>query len=283
MKIAICGASGYIGSHLTEFYTSRRVTVIPLPKALFTPDSFDRLVTAIMGCDVIINLAGANLNHRWNKDYKKEIYNSRIETTRTLVNAINSLKKKPSVFISTSAVGYYPSEGIYKESNAVRGNTFLATVCHDWEEQARRVSSEVRCVITRFGVVLSNDGGVFPKMIQSTKVGVMTKIGSGDQFLSWIEIHDLIHAFDFVITRNEICGTINFCSPTPLSNSNFSHLVAKKFNSKIILTVPTFAIRAIMGESSILVTEGQRVYPERLIKYGYKFDYLTIDDFLNSI
>lgn len=283
MKIAICGASGFIGTHLVNYYNTRRVSVTPLPKDLFLTGSFDELVKRITGCDVVINLAGANLNHRWDRDYKKELYDSRIETTRTLVNAINSLAVKPSVFISTSAVGYYPSDTIYRESNAVAGKSFLSRLCVDWEQQARRVSSEVRCIITRFGIVLATDGGAYPAMVKTTNMGFMTKIGSGEQFLSWIELHDLIRAFDFVITRSEICGVMNFCAPHYLSNNDFAHLVAKKYHSKLIIPVPDFMLRLIMGESSILLTDGQRVYPERLIKHGFCFQYPSIINFLDEL
>lgn len=282
MKIAICGASGFVGSHLTTYFKERRVTVIPLGRELFLEKNSPALYVALNGCDVVINLAGASISHRWTEECKKEIYNSRIETTRTLVNAINSLQCKPSLFISTSAVGFYASHGIQTEANGQMADTFLATVCHDWEEQARRVSSEVRCVITRFGIVLSNDGGAFPEMIKTTKFKFTTRIGHGDQFLSWIAIADLMRAFDFVIAHNELIGVINFCSPHPISGTDFAAEVAAHFHTIVTIPFSEGFLRKIFGEQSDLMIDGQRVYPERLMKAGFSFETATFKDFLKK-
>lgn len=282
MKIAICGASGFVGSHLTNYFRERRVTIVPLGRELFLEKNAPALYVALNGCDVVINLAGASISHRWTEEYKKEIYNSRIETTRTLVNSINSLQNKPSLFISTSAVGFYDSKGSYTEANAQMGNSFLASVCHDWEEQAHRVSSNVRCIIARFGIVLSNDGGAFPEMIQTTKFKFTTRIGNGEQYLSWIAIEDLVRAFDFVIAHCELSGVINFCSPHPISGTDFAAEVATRFHTVVTIPVPEKILRKIFGEQSELMTDGQRVYPERLIKSGFCFETATLKDFLKK-
>lgn len=282
MKIAICGTSGFIGSHLTSYFKERSITIIPLERELLLEKNSSALYVALNDCDVVINLAGASISHHWSEDYKKEIYNSRIETTRKLVNMINSLQSKPSLFISTSAVGFYPSNGSYTETTAQMGNGFLATVCHDWEEQARRVCSEVRCVITRLGVVLSDDGGAFPKMIKTTKFKFTTRLGHGDHYLSWISLHDLLRSYDFVISHSEISGVVNFCSPHPISGADFARDIDKYFHTAAIIPIPEIVVRKILGEQSTLMLDGQRVYPERLIHAGFCFDRPTIKDFLKK-
>lgn len=282
MKIAICGVDGFIGSHLATYFKERRAVIVPIGRDLLMEKNSPALYVALSGCDVVINLAGASISHRWTDDYKREIYNSRIDTTRTLVNAINSLQCKPSLFISTSAVGFYDSNGSYTEATAQMGDGFLATVCHDWEEQARRVSSDVRCVITRFGVVLSNDGGAFPEMIKTTKFKFTTRFGHGEHYLSWIALHDLLRAYDFVITHSEMSGVVNFCAPHPVSGADFALDVERYFHTAIIIPIPEILIRKIFGEQSSLMIDGQRVYPERLMRAGFNFEIPTIKDFLKN-
>ncbi|MEG0499958.1 MAG: TIGR01777 family oxidoreductase, partial [Rikenellaceae bacterium] len=275
-------ASGFIGSHLVEYFRQRRVSVVLIGRDLLLEKNSSVLYVALSGCNVVINLAGASISHRWTEEYKKEIYDSRIETTRILVNMINSLQCKPSLFISTSAVGFYPSHGSYTEATAQMDEGFLAKVCHDWEEQARRVCSEVRCLITRFGVVLSNEGGAFPEMIRTTKFKFATRFGRGEHFLSWISLHDLMRAYDFVIAHSELAGVINFCAPHPISGADFAIEIENHFHTKVTIPLPEGIIRKIFGEQSSLMLGGQRVYPERLLRAGFCFEQPTLKDFLKN-
>ena len=134
-----------------------------MKRNLFKEEAFAQLLRQIDGCVVIINLAGAPINKRWNDEYKQELYNSRVLVTRQLVKAISSLEQKPQLLISTSAVGYYSNKGIHDEDHNVRGQGFLANLCHFWEEEAKQCPPEVRTVIVRLGVVLSSDGGAMPR------------------------------------------------------------------------------------------------------------------------
>ena len=147
MKIAISGASGYIGQHLTLFFTEKGDEVVPLGRNLFKEENFDELCHRVESCDVVINLAGASINKRWTKAYKQELYDSRIRTTHQLVNAINTRDILPKLFISTSAVGYYPTSGEYDEYNNRQGEDFLARLCGAWEKEARACLPDVRLVI----------------------------------------------------------------------------------------------------------------------------------------
>ena len=166
MRIAISGASGYIGQHLSSFLEGKGYDVIPLGRDLFKEDCFDELCRCVESCEVVINLAGASINKRWTEAYKQELYDSRIYVTRQLVHAINTRRVKPELFISASAVGYYPAFGEYDEYHDYRGMDFLARLCGAWEEEASACSSDVRLVITRLGVVLSEDGGALKEMLR---------------------------------------------------------------------------------------------------------------------
>lgn len=151
MRIAISGASGYIGQHLSSFLEGKGYDVIPLGRDLFKEDCFDELCRCVESCEVVINLAGASINKRWTEAYKQELYDSRIYVTRQLVHAINTRRVKPELFISASAVGYYPAFGEYDEYHDYRGMDFLARLCGAWEEEASACSSDVRLVIIPFG------------------------------------------------------------------------------------------------------------------------------------
>lgn len=159
MRIAISGNSGFIGQHLTEFLSVGGDVVVPLKHAMFRSRSDEKLKQALTGCDVVINLAGATINQRWTRKAKRKIMNSRIYTTRRLVSIINEMEVKPEVFISASAVGIYPDNGIYSESSTSVGTGFLSEVCIRWEDEAQKLSRDIRLVVARFGVVLSRMEG----------------------------------------------------------------------------------------------------------------------------
>ena len=167
MKIAISGASGFIGKRLSAFLELQGHQIVPLGRAMFRDNMSDQLIARLSQCEVVINLAGATINRRWTTEYKKELYNSRINVTRRLVQTINSLEQKPQLFISASAVGYYPTEGCHDDYSQERGEGFLSDLCCRWEAEAAKVHTDTRLVITRFGVVLSPDGGAFKELSRS--------------------------------------------------------------------------------------------------------------------
>lgn len=284
MKVAISGSSGFVGEHLSFFLQGKGFKVIPLPHALLTSSKDVELDNALNGCNIVINLAGTTINHRWTKEYKSAIFDSRINTTRVLVNAINRMVVKPAVFISISAVGIYPSNGIYTEDSAEYGIGFLSQVCIHWEFEAQRVLSEVRLVIPRFGVVLSNDGGALPKMILPFRLFMGGRIASGNQGFSWIHIDDLLEALYFILQTPGLSGTFNFTSPDVLTNRKFAHIVSRELNRPDWLPIPAFVFRLLYSEGHVLMTSGQQAYPLRLINAGYKFKYdrlyLVIQDFV---
>lgn len=283
MVIAISGSSGFIGKHLTEFFLTKGYTVVDLRHSYFRNVSDEKLRKTLYGCDVVINLAGVTINQRWTPAAKRNILDSRVSVTRRLVSIINAMSDKPALFISASAVGIYPSSGIHSESTVTEGNGFLADVCHQWEEEARKISSDVRLVITRFGVVLASDGGALPKMLLPFRWYAGGKIASGKQGFSWIHIEDVMNAMHFVITRRELSGVVNFVSPQPAVNETFVKAASEVLHRPAWLTVPAFVFHCLYGEGEVLLTEGQQASPDRLLSAGYVFLYSNIRNALQSL
>lgn len=282
MIIAISGNSGFIGQHLTEFLSAGGNTVVPLEHSMFRSRSNDKLREALNGCDVVINLAGATINQRWTDKAKRKIMNSRVYTTRRLVSIVNEMPVKPGLFISASAVGIYPDKGIYSESSTSEGTGFLAEVCSHWEDEAQKLSRDVRLVITRFGVVLSKHGGALPKMLLPFRFFLGGKIASGKQGFSWIHIQDVLHAFQFIIDHKELSGVINLVAPQPLTNHAFTKVTAEVMHRPAWLTIPGKLFNYLYGEGGELLTKGQQAYPARLLSAGYVFRYSDIRLALHS-
>lgn len=210
MNIAMTGATGYIGKHLSSYLTEKGGhRVIPLGRSMFREGMSGLLIQTLAHCDVVINLAGAPINKRWTPEYKQELFNSRIVVTHRIVRALNAVKTKPKLMISASAVGYYPPEVEADEYTRTRGEGFLSDLCYAWEKEAKRCPEPTRLVITRFGVVLSPDGGAMQQMLrplQATKVA--TAIGPGTQSFPWIALHDLCRAMEFLsgMRRRKVCS-----------------------------------------------------------------------------
>ena len=174
MKIAISGATGFIGTHLTAHLTGLGHRAVPLGRSAFR--SQESLAAALAGCGAVVNLAGAPIDRRWSDAYKKQLYDSRIGTTRKLVAAINEMNPAPKVFVSASAVGYYPDQGCYDEYTAVKGTSFLSDLCESWEREASRVVPGIRLAVARFGVVLAPDEGAFAKMAFPFRKGIAARL-----------------------------------------------------------------------------------------------------------
>lgn len=280
MRIAISGATGFIGSHIATCLKQRGDEIIPLRRDFFKLEKRGILAAALSGCDAVINLAGATLNHHWSETYKRELYQSRIGTTRTLVETLHSLSHKPTLFISASAVGYYPSTGCFAESDARQGDDFLAHLCQAWEREATRVPPGVRWITMRLGIVLSPDGGAFPHIAAPARRHIALRFGSGTQNFSWIDLEDLQRAIIFLFDHPEINGPVNMVSPRRISIQQFTQAVAHHFRTWIILPLPAFLLRLIRGEAAEPILSGQCVYPEKLIEHGFTFHSESIHDFL---
>ena len=281
--IAISGASGFIGTYLTSYFENMGYTIIPLPRKIINDKNKEQLANILEKANIVINLAGETINHRWSKSYKEKLYHSRIDTTRRITEAISLNKQKPELFISASAVGYYPSQGCYDEYTSKIGKGFLAQLCEQWEQEAQNISNDTRLVITRFGVILSKKGGAFQQMTLASRLfKVSTIIGLGSQPFPWIDIEDMANAMNLIINDSSLKGAINFVSPKQIDNKEFTKTIAKYYKSWFTIKIPKTLFRIVLGESSTFMTEGQCVYPAKLTNAGFRYKSPTIADFLDN-
>lgn len=281
MKIAITGASGFIGKKLCDFFQRNNHTPVALSRSMLA--SPEGLISTLEGTDIVINLAGASISKRWTSKYKQEIMDSRVLTTRRLVTALNQMAAPPSLCISVSAVGIYPDSGVHGESSPMRGTGFLTHVCESWEQEARMLKPEIRLVITRFGVVLGKEGGAAPLMLVPFRFFAGSIIGNGRQGMPWIHIDDLANAIQWLIEQKQVSGVVNFVSPQLTNNEQFSKTAAKVMHRPCWFRIPTFVFQIILGEGHTMVTSGQQVVPDVLIHGGFKFRYPKLEDAIRSI
>lgn len=297
MKILITGGLGFVGTQLSVRLLERghQVTVVdrsPEPHAHMPLEvSYVSGDTTLKGAwqeevayqDGVINLAGASIFRRWNEETKKVIYDSRVLTTRNVVEAMS--KEKATVLCSTSAVGYYGFRGdeeITEDDSP--GDDFLASICVDWENEARKAADKgVRVAITRFGIVLGKTGGALGQMIPAFKKFVGGPLGNGNQWFSWIHMEDLLKAFMFVFENREISGPVNFCSPNPVRNRDLAKALGKILSRPSFLTTPGFMLRLVLGEFGSVLLEGQRVIPSKLLNHGFSFSYPDITGALEEV
>ena len=277
MKIAIAGASGFVGSYLQDYFYERDIEVLTVPREELSQREV--LKDKIAKVDVIINLAGENIVHRWSKNHKKKMYKSRIESTKALVSAINATSKK-QLFISASAIGIYENDISCDEEDFIYGQTFLTQLCQDWEREASKVNK--RLAIFRLGVVLG-DGGALAKMLTPFNLGLGGKIGTGKQPFSYIHIEDLARAYAHLITHDRLEGIFNLTTPSPTTNGDFTKSLAKKLDKPAFIPLPTFVLKLIFGEGAQVLSDGQMVYPKRLLASGFEFQYRDVDSVLGDL
>jgi uncharacterized protein len=296
MKVLISGGSGLVGTALTESLRSEGHTVALLVR----PDGYTSAgdirwdpasgfinTNAMEGADAVVNLNGASIGGgRWNSERKKILRSSRIDATRVLVDAFTRLKQKPQVFVSASAIGYYGNRGdeVLTESST-SGNDFLADTCRDWETEALRAqSSGIRTVVTRFGVILSATGGALTQMLPPFKLGLGGRLGSGQQWLSWIALEDVVGLLRAVISDEKASGPLNVVAPAPVRNSEFTQVLASVLHRPAILPAPAFALRLLLGEmADALLLASQQVHSERVPAATYTFRYENLEPALHAI
>lgn len=281
-KVAIAGASGFVGTSLQKMFKENGFDVISLRRADIADTK--RLAEIIDGVDVVVNLSGANIIARWSESYKKELYDSRIYTTRNLINAISQIQNKPKLLISTSAVGIYSNSKKQTEDEYEFGTDFLAKVCKDWELEASRANEfGVRCAIFRFGIVLGKSGGAFAKMVTPFRFGLGGNIGSGKQYFSFIHIKDLCRAFKFVVENSSQEGVFNLTAPNATTNAGLTKALASALNRPAFFDVPEFVLKLIFGEGAKVLTDGQNVYPKKLLDNGFVFEFDNIETTIKDL
>jgi uncharacterized protein (TIGR01777 family) len=281
--VAIAGASGFLGTalarHLSkEGYEVRRIGRASSRGADFHWDlDAGRLdPTALDGADVVVNLVGENVAQRWTRDHKRAILASRLRSTEILAKTMAGVRTPPRVFLSTSAIGIYGSRGNEDlDETSTPGGGFLADVVQQWEKAATPAQDAgVRLVYPRLGLVMHPEGGVLAKLIPVFNVGGGGKIGKGEQWMSWVGMHDMLRALVFLMVTDTLSGPVNITAPNPATNAQFSHTLGEVLHRPAIATVPEFAVKLMfgeMGEETLL--SGQRVLPRRLLDSNFRFEY----------
>ena len=288
-RIAITGASGLIGTALVGHLRSeghtvqrlvRRVPISP-DEVQWNPQAGTVDLDALRGVDAIIHLAGAGVgDKRWTKKYKAEILNSRLLGTTAIASAVNELK--PSVFISSSAIGWYGETGNRAVSETDRaGDDFLATVCREWEAAAD-IAEGVRTVKIRTGLVLDPTGGALGRMLPLFRFGLGGKLGSGNQWWSWITLHDHIRAICHLLESN-LSGAVNLTSPNPVTNQEFTAALARALHRPALFPAPAFALKLALGGFSTEILGSKKVLPTALVEDGFEFDYPNVVNALNAL
>jgi uncharacterized protein (TIGR01777 family) len=294
MKIVISGASGLIGTQLVAKLSNGGHEVVRLvrrsPKSgeiQWNPKSGTLDAAALEGVDAVIHLSGAGIgDKRWTSGYRKEILDSRTATTALLATTVASLSRKPSVFLSGSAIGIYGARNDEQLTEvSTHGTGFLAEVCEQWEAAAKpAVDAGIRTVYLRTGIVLTPKGGALKKLLPLFKLGVGGKFGNGKQWQSWISIDDEIGAIEHLLTAN-VSGAVNLTAPNPVTNAEFTKVLASVLKRPAIVPVPTFAPKILLGGelADALLFTGQRVIPAALNASGYTFKHTTLESAFRSL
>lgn len=296
MVIWISGATGLIGTALSQVLSRDFHTIFRLIRPGKAPGATDFSkpcnvsdlpwdaatgpsgVEAEFTPEVIINLAGASIAEAsWTPARKAELRQSRIASTRSLVEALREMPVQPRAFLSASAIGFYGDRGEEElTEESAPGRDFLAELAQEWEAEARRAEEfGVRVVLMRFGIVLAKQGGALPKMAKPFRFGVGGKIGSGRQWMSWVALPDVVGAVKFFLAHPEISGPVNVVAPNPSRNSDFAKALGHALHRPAIVPAPAFALRFLLGAemANALLLSSQRVLPKKLQQTGYQFLY----------
>ena len=287
LRIAITGASGLIGRKLVAFLRGAGHNIFPMNRRkkgekneiIWSSDGFD--ASPLEGMDAVIHLAGESIASRWTKKKKKRILESRVHGTRTVAEAISQLKNPPKTFISTSAIGFYGNrEEEELDENSKKGQGFLSDVCEQWELSAQKArDAGIRVVHPRIGIVISGQGGALGPMILPFSCGLGGPMGSGDQFMSWVSIDDILDLFLWVLHDTTIEGVVNFTSPNPVNNTEFARQLGKAVHRPAFLPAPAFALTMLLGEMAQgLILDGAKVVPRKALDKGFVWRYDELKD-----
>lgn len=297
-KILIAGGTGFVGKHLVSFLTENGYSIHVLTRKpssnpskkiqFFQWDMESRYIDkkAFEGVEILINLTGANISEkRWTKRRKKEIIDSRIKSIELLYYYISKDKFHINTFVSSSAVGFYGAVSTNKIFNETSesGNDFLASVCKKWETAAMKFTHlGIRTIILRKGVILGKDGGMIQKLTPLAKKGINVSLGSGKQYLSWVDIRDLVRLYEFVLSDPQLSGIYNVVATEQITMNDFSKALLHSFGIKSFLpNTPAFIIRLIFGEMSVMFLEGSKVSNEKLLNKGFSFEFDTVEKVLS--
>jgi len=287
-KVVVAGASGFIGRPLCRaLWDNGRREVHALSRR---PDSIAYAYVhvwdaatpgdwqaALEGADALINLSGANIaEKRWTKARKRELVDSRLASTKALIDALSSVKRPPRVFLNASAVGYYGDRGEEElDESSAPGEDFLAGLCAEWERAALAAPPNVRAVVLRLGLVLGQGGGALARMLLPFRLGIGGPLGSGRQYMSWISRDDAVGLILRLLDA-EVSGPVNAVAPEPAANEAFSRELARALRRPCAFRVPEKAARLAFGELADVLLGGQRVLPKKALDAGYVFQHPTL-------
>jgi uncharacterized protein (TIGR01777 family) len=287
MRVLVSGASGLVGSEVIRQLKEQGHEPLRLVRRAATaPDEVEWnpatgfIQEGIMETvDAVVNMAGATTGKiPWTAKYKEEIVNSRLDSTRTLVNAMKAAKKKPSVLVSGSASGYYGDTGekILAES-APKGTGFLSDLAHQWEQEALKAPTEVRVVLARTTMVMSRKLGALGRLLPLIKLGIGGPLGSGKQWWAWISLPDEAAAIIHLIKTPTASGAYNLTAPEPATCGQIVKQLAKDLKRPSLIAVPTFALKLLIGEAAVeLLLCSQNMTADRLLSTGFKFQHPTL-------
>jgi uncharacterized protein len=300
MKVLVTGSSGLVGTALGQTLARAGHTVCRLVRpesaageganegfAVAWNPATGELGGAGVGADAVVNLAGASIaDGRWTTQRKEQLRTSRIDTTRALVNALAKMNARPSVLVSASAIGIYGNRSDETLTEASKpGTDFLAGLAQEWEAEALKAEAlGIRVVLARFGIILAREGGALPKMLLPFKFGAGGKLGSGQQWMSWVTLEDVVGILRFAIENNSARGPVNIVSPQPVQNAEFTKVLAKALHRPALFPAPAFALRLALGETAdALLLSSQRVAPQVLGKLGYRFLHADLTSALAAV
>ncbi len=298
MRLVITGATGFIGAALCDKLLEQGHALTLFTRGAprdantgtkrwlhWTPGTLREWAAALDGADGVINLAGEPIaEKKWTHTQRRRIEKSRIDATRSLVQACAKARQRPKFLINASAVGYYGPRGDETVTEDMApGEDFLSVLCRDWEEEAKKAEElDMRVVRLRIGIVLGRGGGALGKMAEPFKYFVGGALGSGQQWMSWIHLEDLIGLILRLIDDPQAAGPVNATAPNPVRNKEFSQTLAKVMRRPCWATVPGFALRLMLGDMADMLLTGQRVIPAAAEKFGYQFRYPTLEPALEA-
>ena len=307
MKLLVTGCTGFIGRELIPLLieeghsitiisrqskdklqitaSESNLKIIKMNPAESSTWNEEEIQKSLKSCEGVINLAGEPIaEKRWTEDHCKEITNSRLETTKNLVENLCKLKKSPKVLINASAIGFYGSHSQteFTEENSP-GNDYLANLCKEWESIAKNKPRATRLLIIRIGIVLAKDGGALGKMLPVFRAGLGGPIGDGTQWMSWIHRTDLCNLINVSLKNSSLSGVINGVAPNPVRMNEFAYLLGKVLGRPSLLAIPAPILKLILGDGARVVLEGQNVKSERFKRLNFKFIFPTINDAFKAI
>ncbi len=297
MKIVIAGGTGFLGTPLTAALAGRGHQLVLLSRgngpasphartAIWTPDgSVGPWASEIEGADVVVNLAGESIAQRWTASRRQRIVDSRVNATRSLVNAIVAARETPKALINGSAVGYYgPTDDTPITEAHPPGADFLASVCVQWEAEAMRAGNVTRVVRVRTGIVLERNGGALPQMLPPFWLFAGGPVGSGRQYWPWIHRQDWVDLVRFSIETPDVTGAINATAPNPVPNRDFARALGRALHRPAVMPAPGFMLKLLLGDMAEgLLLSGQRAVPAAAQRAGFTFAYPHLDPALGAI